>query len=251
METNGDGGQGRGQTFSYSESDLHLPILLPLLPKCSCGWTFATLWVLISPTCLYPFNHLTLDRRETRRGKGGDDILRLLLPSDWGSRFLRASLSFTIRLSNFLFFVPNFFTNRDQQSTYPPSQRPSIYVPSEEFPELQMSHYRSNCLHLTKPCSWPSMEQVTVSCCGQTEAAPKPAAGIKMKTYCQNISVIFLKKPKLKLGCWHVPEMHYWRRLGLEDEELTGCQGHIRARLHSRQHLHLTSACSQILENYC
>lgn len=152
VETNGEGGQGRGETVSYGESGLSLLILLPLLPKCYCSWTSAALWVLISPTLLYPFNHLTLDRRETRRGEGGDVILRLPLPSDWGSRFLRASLSFTIRLPNFLFFAPNFLTNVDQQSTHRLSQSPSIYVPSEECPELQMSHHRTHCLHLTKSC---------------------------------------------------------------------------------------------------
>lgn len=67
METHGDGGQGRGETVPHGWSGLPLPILVPLLPECYCSRTFATLWVLTSPTLLYRFNHLTLDRRETRR----------------------------------------------------------------------------------------------------------------------------------------------------------------------------------------
>ena len=39
-------------------------------------------------------------------------------------------------------------------------------------------------------------ERVTVSGCGQTEAAPYPTPGIKTKTYSYNI-IMFLKKRKL------------------------------------------------------
>jgi hypothetical protein len=42
------------------------------------------------------------------------------------------------------------------------------------------------------------MGQITVSCCGQSEAAPYPTSGIKMKTHSYNIYV-FLKKPKFSL----------------------------------------------------
>jgi hypothetical protein len=48
------------------------------------------------------------------------------------------------------------------------------------------------------------MRRITVSCCGQSEAASNPTPGIKMNTYSYNTSVVFkeAKTPRLSLQGW-------------------------------------------------
>ena len=51
------------------------------------NWLFATLWVLLSSTFLYPFNLLTLAKREKRierKGKRSLNKVRGQKQGDWG-----------------------------------------------------------------------------------------------------------------------------------------------------------------------
>lgn len=121
-------------------------------PECSwlvCGFFF-----------LLPFQPLTLDRREKRVGKwkgvtlslGYFLMIRSIL-------FLWASFTFTIRMSNFSLFLlctqllnklwpPT--TNQQHPKIHHPFWGPSIYIPPEKVPELQMSHNGRNYLQLAK-----------------------------------------------------------------------------------------------------
>jgi hypothetical protein len=84
----------------------------------------------------YLFNPLSLDKREERREreekrslkkarsqKGGKVIISIL-PADWGTEFLGASLIFVVRISDFFFFLSaqDYLTNLNpQQSTTTPN----------------------------------------------------------------------------------------------------------------------------------
>lgn len=89
-----------------------------------------------SPPLFYHFNSLIPDRREKRMGA---ILLLHYFLMIRGIQFLKASLIFTTRISNFfLFFLHDCLTNYDQQqttvtnqqstTTHSESQAPSIYL---------------------------------------------------------------------------------------------------------------------------
>jgi hypothetical protein len=90
-------------------------------------------------------------------------------------------------------------TATNQQST---SQGSSIYVPSENFPEFQVSQNYRNCLQLAKSPSCSSMRQIIVICYGQFEAGPDPTPGIKEKHI--PVSCVFKKENNILTSVKHL-----------------------------------------------
>jgi hypothetical protein len=102
--------------------------------------------------------------------------------------FLGASLVFTTRKSNFLLFLLCTLlfnkpqpTATNQQPTLPHGDLAFIYP--LKSPQNSKQLQKLCALSLAKSHSCWSTRQIIVNCCRQSEAAPYPTPGIKMKTY--------------------------------------------------------------------
>lgn len=130
------------------------------------------------------------------KGKRGTTILLDYFLLICGVKSLGVSLILTGRTYNFHLCTQ--LLNKQQTTsnpqTTPISWGPSIYIPWNSKP-LNCQNYLQ--LEKSHPCQ--STKQIIVSCQRQSEAAPYPTAGFKMKIYSHNISVVFPNKPKFSL----------------------------------------------------
>ena len=135
-------------------------------------------------------------------GKGVMSMLEYFLLTG-GVEFLESSLFFSVRISNlfFILFLLCSWHNKlwpiaidtDQIAIYQEpttNQKPTttfwdpiIYIPSEKSPEFQTSYTNWSYLQVAKSHLFQSMRRILVNCCGQSEAAPYPVMGIKIKIF--------------------------------------------------------------------
>lgn len=132
---------------------------------CSCATVASSFFHPSPPPFFYPFNTLTLYRKEKRIEGRGTSFLDKVRVRRWvmlslgcflpvqGVKFFGASLIFTVRISNyFLLFLlcAQLLNKLGPTTTHNTSPSPSIYILSEKFPEFQLSHNCRNYLQVAK-----------------------------------------------------------------------------------------------------
>jgi hypothetical protein len=117
-----------------------------------------------------------------------------------GIKLLGENLSFIIRISHF-FFVHNYLiaTTSNQQQPALPLWALAFTYPWKSPQSFKWHTFFRNSLQVAKlhPCQ--STRQITVSCCGQSEASLYPTPGVKQK-HIPIIFLYFLKKTKFEPG---------------------------------------------------
>lgn len=97
------------------------------------------------------------------------------------------------------FFAQDYLTNHNQQPAIHPHVTLRVLKFTYPMKSSQMSLICKNYLQLEKSHPSQSTRQITVSCCGQSDAVPHPTPGIKANTFLYFCFFFFLRNQNSKI----------------------------------------------------